>query len=369
MRSKYTLIAAIIVIVLLAGLVVYPSIPNLTGTAIMINASGASFPYPLFDGMITQYQNVQPHVQINYQPSGSGAGISALKNKTVEFAASDVPLSTSETDDTPQVLHIPETIGAITIVYNINGVSSGLKLTGQVIADIFQGKITTWNDAAITSLNPNIALPAANINTVYRSEGSGTTYVFTGYLSAASSSWHSNIGQGKSVSWPVGSGSRGNVGVTSFVKSTTNSIGYVELTSALQGEMTVAAIQNPLGNFVMPTLESIATAAQVIASSGLPAGNECWSNVTLLNAKDPDAYPIVTFSYILVYKELNNIPNMTQERATALVQFFWYVIHDGQELASDLYYVALPSNVVELNVATIQSITFNGQTLQTSTGE
>ncbi|MDR0318454.1 MAG: phosphate ABC transporter substrate-binding protein PstS, partial [Nitrososphaerota archaeon] len=248
------------------------------------------------------------------------------------------------------------------------GVSSGLKLTGSVIADIFEGKITMWNDQKILSLNPDITLPAAKITTVHRSESSGTTFVFTGYLSEMSSSWKNNVGQSKSVAWPLANdiASSGNTGVAQIVISTQYSIGYVELAYVLQTGMSVAAVQNSAGNYVLPTLETTTIAAQTVASAGLPAGNANWANVNLLNAKDTNAYPIVSFSYIIVYQELNAISGMTQDRATALVHFLWYIVHDGQQLANSLEYAPLPSNVVTINEATIRSITFNGQTLPTT---
>ncbi len=332
MNTKYTVIIAIVAIAIIAGSVIaYTYLSNPATETVILNGSGASFPYPLINSMITEYQNIKPNVQVNYQAIGSGGGISALQSKTVDFAGSDAPLSTSEAENVPNALHIPETIGAVTVAYNIEGVSSGLKLTGQVIADIFQGKITMWNDAAIQNLNPGVTLPASAINVVHRSDGSGTTFIFTGYLSAVSASWETDIGQGKSVAWPVGSGQNGNTGVASFVNSTSSSIGYVELAYALENGMTVAAVENPSGDYIMPTLDSTTAAAQAVASSGLPAGDASWSNVDLLNADDPDAYPIVSFTYLLSYKELNVIPGMTESRATALVQFLWYVIHDGSK--------------------------------------
>ncbi len=365
MNTKYTIVIAIVAIAIIAGSVVaYTCMSPGAAETVILNGSGATFPYPLLDSIITEYQtNVKPNVQVNYQPVGSGGGISDLQKTIVDFAGSDAPLSSAEAEKLPNALHIPETIGAVTVAYNIEGVSSGLKLTGQVIADIFQGKITMWNDAAIKNLNPDLTLPAAAINVVHRSDGSGTTFIFTGYLSKVSNSWATDIGQGKSVAWPVGSGSSGNTGVASIVNTTANTIGYVELAYALQNGMTVAAIQNPSGNYVLPTLESTTAAAQAVASSGLPKGDEAWTNVNLLNADDPDSYPIVSFTYLLVYKELNVIPGMTESHATALVQFLWYVVHDGQNFASGLEYAPLPSNVVQLNEATIRSITFNGQTL------
>jgi len=340
--------------------------PTETPISATLNGAGASFPYPLLNSMITEYGQAHSTILVNYQSIGSGGGISALTSKTVDFAGSDAPLSTSDMANIPNAVHIPETIGAVTVTYNIAGVSSGLKLTGQVIADIFEGKITMWNNAAIQNLNPDVTLPSTSINVVHRSDSSGTTFIFTGYLSDVSESWNTNIGQGKSVAWPVGIGQNGNTGVASIVSSTANSIGYVELAYALENGMNVAAVQNPSGAYVLPTLESTTAAAQAVATAGLPDGDEAWTNVDLLNAEDENAYPIVSFTYLLVNKELSAIPGMIESRATGLVQFLWYVIHDGQDLSSSLEYAPLPSNVIAINEATIQSITFNGATLSVS---
>ncbi len=367
MNTKYV-IAAIVAIVIIIGSVAaygYLSQPASESPTVTINGSGATFPYPLLDTMISQYNSTK-NVQINYQAIGSGGGISDLKNRNNDFAGSDAPLSATEQADAPNTLHVPETIGAVTVAYNVQGVPTGLKLTGQIVADIFEGKITKWNDATIQSINPIITLPDQAIVTVHRSDGSGTTFIFTSYLSKVSTTWDTNVGAGKSVSWPAGGvGSSGNTGVAASVSSTTGAIGYVELAYALENDMAVAAIQNPAGNYVMPTLESTTAAAQAGAAS-LPAGDASWTNVNLLNTDNADAYPIVSFTYLIVYKELNVISGMTQERAAGIVEFIWYVVHDGQQLAPALEYAPLPSNVVALDEATIQSITFNGQTLPTS---
>jgi phosphate ABC transporter phosphate-binding protein len=370
MNSKYVIISAVVLVIIIIGSIgaytLLSQPPTSSGT-ITLNGAGATFPYPLLNSITNKYStDVKTNVQVNYQSIGSGGGISALKEKTVDFGASDAPLSESEASTITNALHIPETIGAITIAYNIPEVPSGLKLTGQVIADIFEGKIKKWNDNAIQNLNPDITLPDQTINTVHRSDGSGTTYVFTTYLSMVSNSWGTNIGAAKSVSWPNGIGSSGNTGVASTINGTRYSIGYVELAYTLENNMTVAAIQNPSGNYILPTLASTTAAAQSGAASGLPAGSESWTGVTLLNTSASDAYPIVTFTYIIVYKELNVIPEMTQEKATALVQFIWYIIHDGQDSAPELQYAALPSNVVSIDETTISSITFNGHTLPTT---
>ncbi len=372
MNTKYAILVAVVAIAIILGSVVayiYLSGPSASSPAITLQGAGATFPYPLLNSMITNYTaNVKPNVQVNYQPIGSGGGISAYKlsQATVDFAASDAPLTAADETNVPNALHIPETIGAVTVAYNLPGVSSGLHLTGQVIADIFEGKITMWNDPAIQNLNPSITLPAQGINTVHRSDGSGTTFIFTSYLSASSTSWNSSVGKGKSVSWPVGIGSSGNTGVASSVQGNQYSIGYVELAYTLENNMKVAAVQNPSGNWVLPSLDSTPLAVQSGASSGLPAGDASWSSVSLLNAPDANAYPIVSFTYLIVYKELNVLSDMTNEKATALVQFLWYVIHDGQNLAPGLSYAKLPSNVVQIDETTIESITFNGQHLSTT---
>ncbi|MCW3994655.1 MAG: phosphate ABC transporter substrate-binding protein PstS [Candidatus Bathyarchaeota archaeon] len=371
---KTTYVITIVSIVIIIGSIVAYSYLSKSPTStamVTVNGAGASFPYPLLNAMITKYVHEEKtNVQINYQSIGSGGGISALQGKTVDFAGSDAPLSATEMISIPDAVHIPETIGAVTVCYNLPGVPTGLHLTGKIIADIYEGIITNWNDPAIQSINPTITLPQKPIVTVHRSDGSGTTFVFTGYLKVSSESWASAVGQGKSVSWPNAPGgiigSNNNAGVASTVNGTQYAIGYVELAYALQNGMAVAAIQNPAGNYVLPTLASTSAAAASVASAGLPSGTEAWTNVNLLNAPDAEAYPIVSFSYLLTYKELNVIPGMTQERATAVVQYLWYVVHDGQDLAQGLSYAKLPANVVQLNERTIQSITFNGQTLAVS---
>jgi len=358
-------IAAAIVVV--AGIFGYMYLsPQTSKTPETLTGSGATFPYPLLDTMIKQYQTQKTNVLINYQSIGSGGGISALEGKTVDFAASDAPLGAADMAKAPNSLHIPETIGAVTLAYSLPNIPAGLHLTGKVIADIFSGNVTMWNDPEIQALNSNVTLPAKSILVVHRSDGSGTTFIFTGYLTLSSIAWKSAIGQGKTVAWPVGIGANGNTGVASVVQGTQDTIGYVELAYALQNKMTVAAIQNPAGNWILPTLNSIQIAVQSAASGGLPAGSGDWSGVNLLNAPDSQAYPIVSFTYLLVYKELNVIPGMTQTKATSLVQFLWWVVHDGQQNAPALAYVQLPANVVQIDEASIKSITFNGQQLPTS---
>jgi phosphate transport system substrate-binding protein len=366
LKTNQTIIlatVAIAIIVIGSAAYMYLSAPN----TVSLTGAGATFPYPLLNTMITNYtKQVRTNVTITYNSIGSGGGISALQGKTVDFAASDAPLTDSDRASLPNTLHIPETIGAVTLAYNLPDIASGLNLTGEVIADIFLGTISMWNDSAIQGLNPTTSLPEKTITTIHRSDGSGTTFIFTSYLSLSSQQWNTTVGNGKSVPWPGGIGANGNTGVATTVNGTQYAIGYVELAYALQNGMTVAAVRSGAGNWVLPSLASTEAAVQSGAAGGLPAGDESWANVNLLNATGTNAYPIVSFTYLLAYKELNVTSGMTQDKATALVQFLWYVIHDGQQLAPSLAYAQLPSNVVQIDEATIQSITFNGQHLLTS---
>jgi phosphate ABC transporter phosphate-binding protein len=359
---------------------------------ITINGAGATFPFPLIDTWRVEYPNVNPNVNINYQSIGSGGGVKQFIERTVDFGASDAPLTANETQTlSAPAVHIPETIGSDVAAYNINGVpEKGLKLTGPVLADIFLGGITTWNDPRIQELNPDLTLPSENIVVVHRSDGSGTTFIWTSYLSAVSPEWSGTVGAGKSVEWPVGLGAPGNEGVASTITSTPNSIGYVELAYALTTGMDYASIQNMEGNFVEPSLDSIraavesrvqsgssasattsdnstgttnATGTQNMTSIELPAGGESWENVSLLDAPGANSYPIASFSYFLLYQDLStNINSM--EKARALVDFIKWAITDGQQFADDLSYVPLPDSVVQHNMQTLESLTFQGQPVQ-----
>ncbi len=324
--------------------------------------AGATFPYPLMSKWSNVYVNLTG-VQVNYQAIGSGGGISQITAKTVDFAGSDAPLKPSERAAAPGLLHIPETIGAVTAAYNVASLSSGLNLTGQVLADIFLGNVTTWNDPSIAALNPGVSLPSSAITVVHRSDSSGTTFVWTSYLHVAGSGWNSSL-VGKSINWPVGIGVAGNAGVAGKILQTPDSVGYVELAYTVQNSMKVAKVQNPAGNFILPSLAS--TAAAAASASSLPSPSGDWGNVSILNAAGANSYPISSFTYLLVYVELNTIgSSMTQTKALALVDFLWWAVHEpgGQQYAAGLVYPALPPSVVTLDETAIRSITFNGQTL------
>jgi len=321
--------------------------------------------------LATQYHTLYGSVQVNYQSIGSGGGIAAFEGHTIDFGASDAPLQAADIAKTPNALTIPITIGAVTVAYNVPNLPKGLLLTGSVIADIYMGKVINWNDPEIVNLqtDPSLAslLPNHAILVVHRSDGSGTTFTFTGFLTQDSTAWSSSVGQGKTVQWPVGLGAAGNEGVAGVVRGTTYTIGYVELAYALQNQMTVAAVKNPAGNFVLPTLETSAAAAQSVPA--LPAGNGDWSKVNLLNQPGANSYPIVTFVYLIVYKELNVNTGQASGASTGaatLVKFLWWLVHNVQQQSQTLSYVPLPQNVVALDEQTIQSITYNGQTLPTA---
>jgi len=334
---------------------------------VTINGAGASFPFPLLDTWRVEYQTVEPGVNINYQSIGSGGGVQQFSENTVDFGASDAPLTPEEETNKPGAVHIPETIGSVVAAYNIPGVpDKGLKLTGPILADIYLGKITKWNDPQIVELNPELSLPDADIVTVHRSDGSGTTFVWTDYLSTVSPEWSNQVGKGKSVEWPTGLGAPGNEGVSNGIRGSENSIGYVELAYAMTTGMPYASIQNQEGNFIEPSIES--TEAAVAAAGGnLPAGDASWNNVTLVNAQGADSYPIASFSYLLLYKELADNPSITQEKATALVDFINWAITDGQQFAPELDYVPLPELVVQQTQDTLSQITFNGNPIANST--
>ena len=349
--------------------------------SVTIDGAGATFPFPLIDTWRVEYPTVRPDVSINYQSIGSGGGVKQFTEKTVDFGASDAPLTANETQAAPGAVHIPETIGSVVAAYNINGVQEkGLRLTGPVLAGIFRGEITRWDDPQITELNPDLPLPSQDIVVVHRSDGSGTTFIWTSYLSKVSPEWNQAIGAGKSVSWPVGLGAPGNEGVANTIQSTPNSIGYVELAYVLTTEMDFAFLQNQAGNFVEPSLESTGaavaaasnnntqtsnnstTGASNTTSTTLPAGDASWEKVSLLDAPGADSYPIASFSYLLLYKELSDNPRIdSMEKARALVDFVDWAITDGQQFAGELGYVPLPDSVVQHNQETLRSLTFQGE--------
>jgi len=329
---------------------------NLTG-------AGATFPFPLIDLWRVEYKNVYDNVNLNYQSIGSGGGIKQHIEGTVNFAASDKPMSEAERDLATGTLHIPEAIGGVVVVYNIPEVpNKGLKLTAEAIDGIFLGEITKWNDPVITAENPGLNLPDKEIVTAHRSDGSGTTFIFTDYLSVTSPTWDEQIGKGKSVPWPNGLAAAGNEGVAGIVKTTEYSIGYVELAYAFQTGMSFAFIENADKTaFIEPTLDSISAASSGVADN-LPASEDSWVPVSLVNAPGPDSYPLASFTYLLVYDDLKPVTN-NKEQAKAVIHLIHWMITDGQEFAPSLLYVPLADKVVELGKQGLSKVTYDGEQL------
>ena len=335
---------------------------------VTINGAGATFPFPLIDTWRVDYKNVKPNININYQSIGSGGGVKQFIEKTVDFGATDAPLTASELQRAPGAVHIPETIGSVVVAYNIPSIpNKGLKLTGPILADIFLGKITKWNDPKIQSLNADASLPAADIIVVHRSDGSGTTYVWTDYLSNISAAWNQQIGKGKSVQWPIGIGGPGNEGVANAIRGSPNTIGYVELAYALTTKMPYAYLQNQAGNFVEPTLESTKASVAETAAN-LPKGDASWEHISVVNAPGSNSYPVASFSYLLLFKDLSTNPSIDQSKAKGLVDFISWAITTGQQSAGALGYVPLPDQVIKHNQETLNSLTFHGKPLMSSAG-
>jgi len=315
--------------------------------SLLINGAGATFPFPLYSKWFNEYNKLHPDLKFNYQSIGSGGGIKQITEKTVDFGASDAPMSDEELKKAPGVKHVPTVLGAVAVVYN--GAPEGLKLSSDVVADIFLGKINRWNDPKIAATNPGMKLQDVAITVAHRSDGSGTSAVFTDYLGKVSPEWKTRVGVGKSVKWPAGLGGKGNEGVTGVVKSTPGAVGYVELAYAKQNKLTMAAIKNADGNFVLPSIETTSEAA---AGVEMPVD----FRVSITNAKGKNAYPISSFTYLLVYQDQTDAA-----KGKALVDFLWWAIHDGQKLAGTLDYAPLPRTVVGKVEGEVKSITVQGK--------
>jgi len=365
---EYKKIAAIEAVIIIALIVSFPAYTMSTQPqTITISGAGATFPQPLIQKWSEEFYDLTG-VQVEYEGIGSGGGIRQFINKTVDFGATDIPMSDEEFAQAPGVLHIPETIGGVVIVYNIPNIDSGLNFTGEILAQTFGRNITKWNDPQLVAINPGVTLPDKEIVVVHRSDSSGTTGIFTAFLADESEFWANNFGAGKIINWPKDTlGGKGNPGVAALVQQNDYSIGYVELSYALNSQppLTYGRVQNAAGEFVEPSFETLKQAAAV-SISVLPRGNESWASVgNYFNLHKVEnatgAYPITSFSYIIVYRELSVVPGMTLEKAKALTWFLWWIIHDGQHYAPLLSYVPLPDVVVKLNEETLRMITFNGE--------
>jgi phosphate transport system substrate-binding protein len=315
--------------------------------SLLINGAGATFPFPLYSKWFSEYNKLFPNLKFNYQSIGSGGGIKQITEKTVDFGASDAPLNDDEMGKAPGLLNLPTVLGAVVVAYNLPGVSA-VNLSGPTLAGIFLGTISKWSDPAIAKDNPGVKLPDTAIAVASRSDGSGTTYVFTDYLAKVSADFKAKVGLGKSVKWPVGLGGKGNEGVTGLVKQTPGAIGYVELAYANQNQLSVAAIQNVDGTFVKPTIEATSAAA-----AGVPLPDDF--RVSITNSPSKGAYPISSFTYLLVYQDQTN-----QEKGPAIINFLKWALTDGEKFAPPLYYAPLPAPVQAKVLAKVATMTVLG---------
>jgi phosphate transport system substrate-binding protein len=318
-----------------------------TAQKVQINGAGATFPNPIYSKWFSEYNKLHPNIEINYQPIGSGGGIRQLSAQTVFFGATDGPMTNDQifAAGTP-ILHLPTVLGGVVPVYEIPGVSSELRFSGPVLADIFLGKITKWNDAAIRNLNPGVNLPSTDITVVHRSDGSGTSYIWCDYLSKVSPDYKRTVGVATSVNWPVGVGGKGNEGVAGLVKQTPGAIGYVELIYAIQNKIAYGSVQNAAGEFVRASTETVSNAAAQ-AAKAMPKD----FRVSITNAPGHNVYPIASFTWLLFYENPKDKP-----RARVMVDFVKWALTEGQKFASDLGYAPLPQEVVALEMQALNRI-------------
>ena len=314
---------------------------------VQINGAGATFPNPIYSKWFSEYNKLHSNIQINYQPIGSGGGIRQITNQTVFFGATDGPMTNDQLVAAPgKILHIPTVLGAVVPVYNIPNVSAELKFNGAVLADIFLGKITKWNDPAIAKLNGGVNLPAADITVVHRSDGSGTSYIWVDYLAKVSPEWKTKVGVATAVNWPTGVGGKGNEGVAGLVTQTPGSIGYVELIYALQNKITYGSVQNLAGEFVRATVPSV-TAAAAAAAAKMPAD----FRVSITNAEGKGVYPISSFTWLLLYESPRD-----KTQSKTMVEFVKWALSDGQKFCAELGYAPLPDAVVQLELAALAKV-------------
>lgn len=321
---------------------------------VLINGAGASFPYPLYSLWIDEYCKQAGNVKINYQSIGSGAGIEQVSKKIIDFGGSDAPMSDEKISEAPgEILHIPTVLGAVTVVYNLPDVAESIKFNPETVADIFLGKIKKWNDPELVAVNPGVNLPDREIMVVRRSDGSGTTNIFTDYLSVVSPGWKEQVGKGTSVQWPTGLGAKGSEGLSRQVQATIGSIGYVELSYALLNKLQYGMIKNKSGVYVAPAIGSI-TAAAAGAAPEMPAD----LRVSIVDPPGEKAYPIAGYTYILVYREQSD-----EAKGRALTRFLWWAVHDGEKKAAEMSYAPLPSEVVGMVEDKLRSMHSGGKSL------
>jgi phosphate transport system substrate-binding protein len=320
---------------------------GLTAQTLQINGAGATFPNPIYSKWFSEYNKLHPNIQINYQPIGSGGGITQLTSETVFFGASDMPMTDEALKKAPRpILHFPTVLGAVVPIYNLPGLSADLKFTGPVLADIYLGKITKWNDPAIAKLNSGVNLPGTDITVVHRSEGSGTTFIWVDYLSKVSPEFKTKVGVNASVNWPVGVGGKGNEGVSGQVTQSPGSIGYVELIYALQNKISYGPVQNAAGEFLKASVDSVTKAA-----AGAAANMPDDFRVSITNAPGKGAYPLSSFTWLLYYQEPKD-----KAQAKAMMDFMKWALTDGQKYCADLGYAPLPDSVVKKEMTALGKI-------------
>jgi len=316
--------------------------------------AGATFPNPLYSKMFSEY-NKKNGLKVNYQSIGSGGGIQQLTAKTVDFGASDAVLNGKQDSAlSAPIVHIPITAGAVVVCYNLPEAKGMIQLTPSVLADIFLGKITKWNDARIMANNKGMNLPGTPITVAHRSDGSGTSNIFTTYLSKVSDEWNSKVGKGSAVNWPTGLGGKGNEGVAGTVKQTPGAIGYIELAYAKQNNISFCAVQNKSGKFIVPSIESTTAAANI----DIPADGK----VSLTNTDAKNGYPIAGFTWILVYRE-QNYGGRKMQTAQDMMKLVHWMTHEGQQYCADLNYAPLPKAAVKVAEKIIKTVTFNGKAI------
>ncbi len=323
---------------------------------VTLNGAGATFPYPLYSRWFAEYNRQHPDVRINYQSIGSGGGIEQVKKGTVDFGASDAPLSDTQLKEMGRpIILIPTVAGAITITYNVPGLGTGLRLTSQNIVALYMGQITKWNDPKLAADNPGVKLPDMPVTIVHRSDGSGTTFHFTSFLSAVSSDWSTKVGRGTSVEWPVGIGGKGNEGVAGAVKQTPGSVGYVELAYVKQNSLTYAVVKNRDGQWIAPSLGATTAAAAGGAEQMVRTKDV---RVSIAYAPGAKTYPISGFTYLLIPQQQTD-----EAKGRALVEFLWWAIHDGQKAPAQLLYAPLPGAVVKIDEGLIKQVMYQGKAL------
>src|ERR1700730_11909035 len=346
MRKGYRVLA--VITAMLLGSMLFGT----ARSALLINGAGATFPYPIYSKWFDEYTKVDPSVHFNYQSIGSGGGIMMLRNKTVDFGASDAPMNDDQLKQSPgPVLHFPSVMGAVVVMYNLPEVKTPIRLTGPVIADIFLGNIVKWTDPAITKLNPGVPFPDESIVTAHRSEGSGTSYIFSDYLTKVSPEWAKKVGKGTSLKWAVGIGGKGNEGVTGIIQQTPGAIGYVELIYALKNNIPFPDIQNHDGNWITASLGGV-TAAAAGAAANMPSD----FRVSITDAPGPDSYPISSFTWLLVYKSQKD-----KAKGEAMVKFLKWALTDGQKYTGALSYGSIPQPVVEKELAQVNEVSIPTQ--------